>query len=661
MESKFICHSDFESAVPINVFHKEHGGERVPPCDDRFKNRHILFRNRFSVSEHDSAVIRMTADDYFRLYINGRFVMQGPPPSYPNAYRYMEKDVSEYLRDGENVIAVHTYYQGLINRVWVSGDMRESFWCELDVDGETVLVSDESWKCAEHSAYFSCGTYGYETAFAECYDSSSAETGFERTDYDDSSWDFAKVYKNADYNLVKSTIEPLDMYTVTPQIIAENGESIFVDMGREYVGRLRMKAVGKKGDCVLMHFGEETDDSGKVRYEMRCNCKYEEKLLLSGDIDLLDEFEYKAFRYVEIVLPKDARVYDIEMVVQHYPYNRKTELRTGNEKLDKVLELCEDTIHYGVQEVFVDCPTREKGQYLGDVFISGRAQAILTGDTVMLKKAIQDFFDSSFICKGLMAVSTSAHMQEIADYSLLISELTLWAYKRDGDISFLKNAYPYLNGVFEYFKAYDSGDGLIENVHEKWNLVDWPDNLRDGYDFPLTNPIGKGLHNVINAFWYGFVKAYDEISEILGYEKTGMTEIIAKSFIRAFYDENSGLFCDSTEKRHSAVHSNVLPLYFGIMKNNDAFVKNAVQLIHDKKLTSMGVYMSYFAIEALCKNNADDIALELATDDGAWLNMISEGGTTTFEAWGKEQKWNTSLFHPWATAPIIVFEKMYQE
>ena len=28
-----------------------------------------------------------------------------------------------------------------------------------------------------------------------------------------------------------------------------------------------------------------------------------------------------------------------------------------------------------------------------------------------------------------------------------------------------------------------------------------------------------------------------------------------------------------------------------------------------------------------------------------WLRMLQEGATTTFEAWGKGLKWNTSLFH----------------
>jgi hypothetical protein len=71
----------------------------------------------------------------------------------------------------------------------------------------------------------------------------------------------------------------------------------------------------------------------------------------------------------------------------------------------------------------------------------------------------------------------------------------------------------------------------------------------------------------------------------------------------------------------------------------------------------MGVYMAYFALAALVKCGETEAAETLAVDDGAWLNMLKEGATTTFEAWGKNQKWNTSLFHPWATAPLIAFAK----
>lgn len=105
---------------------------------------------------------------------------------------------------------------------------------------------------------------------------------------------------------------------------------------------------------------------------------------------------------------------------------------------------------------------------------------------------------------------------------------------------------------------------------------------------------------------------------------------------------------------HSAVHSNVLPLLFdiGTDKNKE---QRLIEYIVQKKLTSMGVYMAYFALAALVRHGEREKAEQLATDEGAWRNMLKEGATTPFEAWGKNQKWNTSLFHPWAVAPLIVF------
>lgn len=658
MHGKFICHKDFSLLKPIDVFHKEHEKKSLTKIDEKYKNRHILFRKKFALDSFKTAVINITADDYFKLYINGKFVMQGPPPSYPNAYLYMQKDVSEYLSCGENVIAVHTYYQGLINRVWVSGDLRESFWCELLVDGKIQVSSDESWKCSDHTAYSACGVFGYDTGFAERYDGRAKEVGFEKIDYNDEAWQNASVYENADYKLEKSPIKPLDVYYVKPNDVRKNGNAYFIDFGREYAGQLYAKAKGgNSGEEIVLRYGEELTDENKVRYNLRCNCKYEEKWILSGGDDELNQFDYKAFRYAEMVVPDGAVITDIKMLVRHYPFEKKAVYRSINADLDKVLRLCEDTVHFGTQEVFVDCPTREKGQYLGDAFISGRAHAILNGDATLLKKAIVDFCNSAFISQGIMAVSTSSFMQEIADYSLLFAPLVLWVYRFDEDKEFLNHVYPYVKGAFEYFCKYENESGLLEGVTEKWNLVDWPENLRDGYDFPLTNPIGKGVHNVINAFWIGFLKSFDEISEILGFTTANKAETAEKSYIAAFFDKNIGLFCDSEKRTHSAVHSNVLPLYFGIKKDDDTFIKNAIGLVEKKKLTSMGVYMSYFALSALKKKDEYEKAVTLATDEKAWLNMIAQGGTSTFEAWDKEQKWNTSLFHPWAVAPLIVFSE----
>lgn len=653
-KASFICHKDFENLKPINVFFKELEGraeEGKPP----HLNRHIIFRKKCLLGKYEKVMLKVTADDYFKFYINGKLVTQGPPQSYPTKYYYMEIDVSKYVKEGENVFSSHVYYQGLINHVWITADNRSMFWCELRVDDKIVLVSDESWKCADHTGYSSCGRFGYNTAFAERYDSRAKEKGFENLDFDDSHWENARVYKNADYKLVKSEIKPLDVYEVEPVAQKKKDNVVFFDFGQEMVGYLFAKAKGNDGDKVILRFGEELNEDGSVRFDMRCNCLYQEEWILSGKNDTLSQFDYKAFRYVEILCPNSVNLECVKMQVRHYPYKKVNFYNIDNEKLNSILKLCENTIHYGVQEAYLDCPTREKGQYLGDLAVSGRAHVILTGDTTLIKKSLKDFCESTFVCKGMLAVTTSTMNQEIADYSLLFPSIVLWVYKQDKDQEFLKYTLKYVEGIYEYFKAYECEDGLIGGVKEKWNLVDWPYNLRDGYDFPLDKPIVDGEHNVLNAFWIGFLKAKEEIYFLLKVHCEKESNKITESFVRAFYNKETGLFCDSRNKTHSAVHSNVLPLLFGIGTKEKSVKDSLVNFIVSKKLTSMGVYMAYFTLAALKLNGYNDEVLNLTLDGGAWLNMIKEGATTTFEAWGKEQKWNTSLFHPWAVAPLIIF------
>lgn len=664
MKAHFICHPDFAKKEPINVFCKENDfTEDIEGSHPQsLKNKHILFRNTFladDLSKTESAILKITADDYYKLYINGVFVSSGPAPSYPESYFYNEIDVLKYLKEGSNTVAVHTYYQGLINRVWVSADLRQCLYFDLSLDGRTVLVSDESWKCTYHSGYSACGIIGYKTQYAECYDSSSPEIGFQKEDFDDSSWGNAAIRENADYRMKKQPTKQLDFISVEPVILKKEKDRIFADFGQEAVGYLCASAQGKKGSTVILHFGEELSDDGTVRYNMRCNCLYEEKWILSGKCDTLAQYDYKAFRYAELIVPPDTDISDIKMLVRYYPYEQKAVYRTENKDLQKVLQLCLNTVKYGMQEGFVDCPSREKGAYLGDISIAGRAHAVATGDCTMIKKAVMQFCDTSKVCKGLLAVSSSSLMQEIADYSLQFASQLLWIYRTDGDIEFLRQTEPYATRVYEYFLKYQNENGLISDITDKWNLVDWPSNLRDGYDFPLTKPIGHGLHNVINAFWYGFIDALDEIYAVLGKKRiTYHSKKVRRAYIHTFYCEKDRLFADSPlieKEPHYSIHSNVLPLLFGITGDCDGAKESIVSLIKKKKLSAMGVYMAYFTLAALKKNGYDELCTELATDKDCWLKMIDQSATTTFEAWGKDDKWNCSLFHPWASGPVIIF------
>ena len=156
----WISNAALADLSPRNVLHKQL--TPLPLDCSEHRNCHVLFRRRFTVTEDfREAKIFLSADDYYKLYVNGRFVAQGPAPSYHFQYNYNEVDLTPYLTAGENVIAVHTLYQGLINRVWQSGDQRHGFICDLVVDGETLLSSDEGFSVATHTGFTEMGVCGY--------------------------------------------------------------------------------------------------------------------------------------------------------------------------------------------------------------------------------------------------------------------------------------------------------------------------------------------------------------------------------------------------------------------------------------------------------------------------------------------------------------------
>ena len=75
------------------------------------KNFHMRVRKTFySPEDHTRAMIRITADDYYKLYINGRYVCQGPAPGYHFAYNYNEYDITDFIAEGRNTLEVSVYY-----------------------------------------------------------------------------------------------------------------------------------------------------------------------------------------------------------------------------------------------------------------------------------------------------------------------------------------------------------------------------------------------------------------------------------------------------------------------------------------------------------------------------------------------------------------------
>ena len=643
---KWISDAEMALLEARNVFFRQLEREELDCSQHR--NRHILFRKRFTIEkDFDEAKIYISADDYYKLYVNGTFAGQGPAPSYHFRYNYNTVDISPFLQNGENVIAVHTLYQGLINRVWQSGDNRHGMICDLVIDGKTVVASGEDFLTHPHTAYREIGVTGYQTQFLEEYDSRSREVGFESPDFDDTYWKNAHVCAFNDHILRAQESKMLVFEHILPLQTQEKEGSIFLDFGANYVGYLSVIATGKSGDVITVRAAQELNVDGSLLFSLRANCTYEETWILSGGEDVLDQFDYKAFRYVELILPEGARVKDIHLVARHYPFAAAAKLRPDyaqSADLFRIWELCLHTQKYGVQEVIQDCPEREKGFYLGDGCYTALANFLLTGDDSMVKKLIYDAFASSFITDTLVTCMNCSFMQEIAEYPLIMVSLILWHYRLTGDVDYLRENYVRVVALLEAYRRDYESEGLLCNL-DKWCVVEWPKNFQHGYDADIREgKVCTEAHISINAYYLNAVRIANQMASILKEEKYRDEAPLLAAFCNTFYKKELSLFVDSEGSDHVSLVGNVFPYAFGLFPSEESR-QSILKLFDAHGISSLSMFCTFPLLSGLARDGEEERLRKALLCDGAWLRMLREDATTTFEGWGKDTKWNTSLFH----------------
>ena len=628
-----------------------------PDHPEKLRNIHTLFRLKFK-NTGGKTLLRYSADDIAKIYLNGKFLDMGPAPSYHFAFGYLEIDITGLLIDGVNVIGAHLYYQGELNRVWPSGDFRTGLIAEVESGGKIVSHTDEETKCLITDAYGRGGLIAYRTQYLEYFNANKWDYKWSLPDFDDKEWETASIKRYTDYTFLKQISKRLHFYDINPIESRETGEnSILYDLGCEYTGVPYVLATGKMGDIIEIRCAEELDDDGRARYEMRCNCTYKQTFTLSGKKREYTEFyDYMAFRYIEIIFPESVSIHEVKMKARNYPFDyESTSFTSENQRMNGIWTICKNGVRAGTQEGFLDCPTREKGLYLGDMTVTGQSHFYLTGELSVMKKALRAFAGSLYFTPAMMTYATSHLLALSRATENILLPCNSFYYKHSNDKEFLKEMLPACEKVIGYYRLYDR-DGLIYDNTAEGHLVDWPRepyDFTDGYDYVLDRGKTYGTHNVANIFYIGGQQCVNEIYEILGIEYEDHLPTMKKAYLDAFYDAEKKLFTDTIESEHAALHSNILPLYFGVAPEES--VPEIIRMVEEKRL-NCGVYIAYFLLKALCKNGRKDLAMDLILSDHrfSWGTMLKQGATTCFEVWGKEYKWNTSLCHPWASSPISI-------
>ena len=388
-------------------------------------------------------------------------------------------------------------------------------------------------------------------------------------------------------------------------------------------------------------------ENKKLRYNLRANCRYEEELILKEGVTLYQPYDYFAFRYAELTLPEGASLENAILIARHYPSTVKTPINPRYRKtpLEAIYTLCKNTLVYGMQEAPLDCLEREKGFYLGDGCYTSLTHMILTGDDTMVRKVIDDAFASAFVSDTLMCCLNASFMQEIAEFPLILVRLVLWHYRYTKDLSYLSENYPKVTTLLDAYRRDYEKNGLLCNL-DKWCVVEWPANFRDGYDVDLTSgKLCREAHTVMNAYYINAIRAANTMAKVLSKAPYREEAPLVSAFHAAFYDSERRRFRDSAETEHTSFLSNLFAYAYGLCPNAEC-EKAIFHTVLEKKPSSVSIFGAFVMLEGLVRHDEQDALASLLADENAWLAMLKEDATVTMESWQRDKKWNTSLFHP---------------
>ena len=198
---------------------------------------HGLFRKVFNLEKvpaHVSA--RLTADSRYVLYVNGQEAFRGPVRSQPRRMHYDLLDLAPYLKQGENIIAVHVKYYGRPTSFWMPATPNMTLGktgilvFEADLGDGSWLVSDSTWKTTLSDAWFEMSNVETSVAAgvpAELFDARRFPLGWQEVGFDDSGWGNAHKIPAIHIGGYARTQPPTDPYgPLFPRTIAKLGGAL---------------------------------------------------------------------------------------------------------------------------------------------------------------------------------------------------------------------------------------------------------------------------------------------------------------------------------------------------------------------------------------------------------------------------------------------------
>ncbi len=652
------------------------------------------FRKSFELdAKPDSFVIHVSADNRYRLFVNGSPVSIGPARGDLMHWRFETVDIAPQLVAGRNVLAAVVWNFGEHSPFAQISD-RTGFIVQGDTESQHVVDTDESWRVLTDEAYAPIPPSLPHTFIVvgpgDRVDGSRYPWGWEEPDFDDSNWETPRILSagsprgfstDIHWMLVPRQIPPLEDTPLRLQHMVRTGgleaddrfvrgETVLTVPASSHVSLLfdqtylttaypELRVEGGAGSSVALTYAEAlVDDQGNKGNRNETGGRHivglEDRFFPDGGRDrLFRPLWFRTYRYIQMDIRtagKPLRLLDFQGRFTAYPFQQEGRFRSSDDGLSKIWQVGWRTARLCAGETYFDCPYYEQLQYVGDTRIQALISLYVAGDDRLMRKAIR-LFDGSRLPGGLtQSRYPSAVPQIIPPYSLFWVSMIHDYWMHRNDRTFVASFLPGIESVLHWYETHVADTGMLGPV-PGWNFVDWTDE----WPWQSQDRIGgvpEGVHTGTSSILtlhlaYTARQASDLFDSFGDRASASHYRQLARRLEQAVmddcWDETRGLLADTSRKKVFSQHANIFGILCGLFSPTRSR-EVMTRVLEDRSLIQATFYFRFYLTRALVRTGFGDHYLPSLAP---WRKMLDLGLTTFAE----KPEPTRSDCHAWSASP----------
>ncbi len=487
-----------------------------------------VFASFKTVLGEGSYTVKLAANYFYKLYLNGKFVAFGPARTAKNCARV---DNIELPSGGELVILVAGY-----NCHSLTTCKHDTFLCAevTDENGSIVAFTGRDFEGYLPSCHVTASErYSSQRHFCEIWDfslASSLTDERDRAEVEVIDRDIRFMERYVDYpkydvraasgiashgSLVFDEALPYnkkfysDRICAAPDCFSDDeirykpyewvqrrrqektaGEGAFpitlaentyaiIDLDRIETGFISLDVEADERAEIVIGFSEDASRDKFAYTDMHCHNAAE--FIVAKGVSTVTTFEPYVLKYAIVCVASGSITLNGFSVVEYaHDMSSVTIPNIKDEALASVYRGAVRTFAHNAVDIYTDCPSRERAGWLCDSYFTGKVEKYLLGNS----KTEEAFLENYLLFEDTdgdypEGVLPMCFPSDPTDSHKFIPQWTMWYIIEICD--YIENRNPSadkemfrksIEGLLAFYERYENEDGLLEKL-PSWNFVEW--------------------------------------------------------------------------------------------------------------------------------------------------------------------------------------------